>query len=219
MASICRVRGAARLSRSDRIKIRAQAVSEESMKRHYFLAICGLMGMLLSLGGTSAQAQKTKPDLEELKKQIELFETVLNQSLTQSFGGPYDTLDKGRGAYLPGYGAVFTFEVSLSPLQSMGPFSPSPTPKSEELQREQENRRRDKAKAVAQQVLTNFGQILHQLAPGESVAVIIHTVAAQPSKVERSTIIISAEKSLIDQRQNNTIDQTEFVRRLRTTEY
>ena len=154
-----------------------------------------------------------------MKNQIELFETVLNKSLTQAFGGPYDTLDKGRGAYLPGYGAVFTFEVNLSPLQNLGPFSAPPTPKGEELQREQENRRREKAKAVAQQVLTNFGQILRQLAPGESVAVIIHTVAAHPSKVERSTIIICAEKSLIDQHQNNTIDQAEFVRKLTTTEY
>ncbi len=189
------------------------------MKKYYFLAICGLMGMLLSPGWTGANTQKTKPDLEELKKQIELFETVLNQSLTQGFGGPYDTLGRGQGAYLPGYGVVFTFEVSLSPWQNMGPFSASPTPKSEELQREQENRRREKAKQVAQQVLTNFGQILRQLSPGESVAVIIQTVAAHPGKVERSTIVISADKSLIDQRQNNSIDQAEFVRKLTTTEY
>jgi hypothetical protein len=101
----------------------------------------------------------------------------------------------------------------------MGPFSPAPTTKSEELQREQENRRSEKARAVADQVLTNFGQILRQLAPSESVAVIIHTVAVHPNKVERSTIVVSAEKSLIDQRQNNTIDQAEFVRKLTTTEY
>jgi len=189
------------------------------MKKYCFLAVCGLLGMLLSLGWTGAKAQKTKPDLEELKKQIELFETVLNQSLTQAFGGPFDTLEKGRGAYLPGYGVVFTFEVSLSKWQNLGPFSAPSTPKSEELQREEENRRRDKAKVVAQQVLTNFGQILRQLSPDESIAVIIQTVAAHPSKVERSTIVFSAEKSLIDQRQNNSIDPTEFVRKLTTTEY
>jgi hypothetical protein len=68
-------------------------------------------------------------------------------------------------------------------------------------------------------VLTNFAQILRQLSPGESVAVIVQTVAAHPGKVERSTIVVSAEKSLIDQRQNNSIDQAEFVRKLTTTEY
>ncbi len=188
-------------------------------KRYNFLAVCGLMGMLLSLGWAGAHAQKTKPDLEELKKQIELFETVLNQSLTQAFGGPFDTLERVRGAYLPGYGAVFTFEVSLSPWQNMGPFSPPPTAKSEELHREEENRRRAKAKEVTEQVLANFGQILRQLAPGESVAVIIQTVAAHPGKVERSTIVFSVEKSLIDQRQNNSVDQAEFVRKIVTTEY
>ena len=189
------------------------------MKTNCFKAICALLGMLLSFGCTAARAQKTKPDLEEMKKQIELFETVLNQSLTQAFSGPYDTLEKGRGAYLPGYGAVFTFEVSLTPLHILGPFSPAPAPKSEEAQRQQEALRREKAKAVAQQVLTNFGQTLRQLSAGESIAIVIYTVAAHPGKVARSTIVVAAEKSLLDQRQNNAIDPEGFARKLSTTEY
>jgi hypothetical protein len=174
---------------------------------------------LLSLGGTVARAQKTKSDLEELKKQIELFETVLNEILTQAFGGPYDTLEPPRGAFLPGYGAVFTLQVNLSPFRNIGPFNPTPTAKTEAAEREEEIRRREKAKGVAEQVLTNFGQVLSQLPDGESVAVIVHTVAAHPGKVERSTIVISADKNLIAQRQSNAIAQAEFTRRLTITEY
>jgi hypothetical protein len=189
------------------------------MINRHWRAISGLIGILVFSSSLGVNAQQNKTNLGELKKQIELFETILNQSLTQAFGGPFDTLDKAQGAYLPGYGVVFAFEVSLSPLQNLGPFSAAPTSKSEQAQGENEIRRRDKAKAVAAQVLANFAQTLNLLATNESVAIIIHTVAAHPNKIERSTIVVSAERKLIEERQTNTIDQAQFVRNLRTTEY
>jgi hypothetical protein len=166
-----------------------------------------------------ANAQPEKPDLGELRKQIELFESVLNQSLKQGFGGPFDTLDRAQGAYLPGYGVVFSFEVNLSQVVNMGPFNPSPTPKREAAQRAEELRRRDKAKALAEEVLAKFGQTLSLLSPNESVAVIIQMAAAHPDKLERSTIVVSVDKKSIDARQANTMDRPQFARKLTTTEY
>jgi hypothetical protein len=92
-------------------------------------------------------------------------------------------------------------------------------PKSEAARRVEETHRRDKAKAVAEQVLGNFGQTLDQLAPSESATIIIYTVAARPNEIERSTIVVSAGKKLIKERQTSAIDQAEFVRNLSTTEY
>jgi hypothetical protein len=189
------------------------------MMRRYGVFFCVLIGILIPWGSLGANAQQERPDLGELRKQIELFESVLNQSLKQAFGGPFDTLDRTQGAYLPGYGVVFSFEVNLTPLLNMGPFNSSPTPKREAAQRAEELRRREKAKAIAQEVLTNFGQTLSLLSPNESVAVIIQTAAAHPDKVERSTIVVSAEKKSIDERQANTIDRAQFARKLTTTEY
>jgi hypothetical protein len=187
--------------------------------RHYRVFFYVLIGILVPWSSVVANAQPEKPDLGELRKQIELFESVLNQSLKQGFGGPFDTLDRAQGAYLPGYGVVFSFEVNLSQLVNMGPFNPSPTPKREAAQRAEELRRRDKAKALAEEVLAKFGQTLSLLSPNESVAVIIQMAAAHPDKLERSTIVVSVDKKSIDERQANTIDRPQFARKLTTTEY
>jgi hypothetical protein len=187
--------------------------------RHCRVFFYVLIGILVPWSSVVANAQPEKPDLGELRKQIELFESVLNQSLKQGFGGPFDTLDRAQGAYLPGYGVVFSFEVNLSQVVNMGPFNPSPTPKREAAQRAEELRRRDKAKALAEEVLAKFGQTLSLLSPNESVAVIIQMAAAHPDKLERSTIVVSVDKKSIDERQANTIDRPQFARKLTTTEY
>jgi hypothetical protein len=177
------------------------------------------IAVLLCCGSLASNAPQGKTNLAEVKKGIELFDSVLNQSLAQAFGGPFETLDRARGAYLPGYGVVFSFEVNLTPLQNLGPFSPAPSPKTEQVQREEEIRRRDKSKNTALEVLGNYGQALGQLAPDESITIVIYTVAAHPSKVDRSTIVISADKKLLDARVSHAIDQAHFVQKLSITEY
>ena len=178
-----------------------------------------LAGALLCSSAWAANSGQDKTNLPELKKSIELFESVLNQRLAQEFGGPFETLERARGAYLPGYGVVFVFEVNLTPLQKLGPFTPAATPKDEKAEREREIRRREKAEVVAKEILGNFGQTLSPLTAEESVSIVIHTVAAHPAEIVRSTIVVSAGKKLIDERANHSIDQTQFVRRLSITEY
>jgi len=178
-----------------------------------------LLGIFLGASSSALCSPQDKPNLAELKKSIGLFESVLNQSLAQTFGGPFETLNGARGAYLPGYGIVFSFEVNLTPLQSLGPFSPAPTAKGEQAQREEEVRRREKAVNLSEQVLGDFGQTFNQLNPGESVTIVIHTAAAHPGKIERSTIVLSAEKKLLDARLSRAINQEHFVQKLSKTEY
>jgi len=178
-----------------------------------------ILGTALGFSGWAAKSPQDKTNLAELKKGIELFESVLNQSLAQTFGGPFETLNRTRGAYLPGYGVVFSFEVNLTPWQVLGPFSHAPTPKEEKTQREEESRRREQAISVAAQTLGDYGQSLSLLGPGETVAIVIQTVAAQPKKIERSTIVLSADKNLLVARLNRSIDQAHFVQKLSKTEY
>lgn len=189
------------------------------MMRNRKLQVILLLGVLICSGSWAPNSAQGKPNLELVKKGIGLFESVLNQSLAQAFGGPFETLDRARGAYLPGYGVVFSFEISLTPLQNLGPFSPPPTPKSVQARREEEVRRREKAKSVVVEVLGNYGQAVSELAPEESVGIVIHTVAAHSDKIDRSTMVISADKKLLDARLNHSIDQAHFVQKLSITEY
>ena len=188
------------------------------MRKFFSRALCGLLGTLV-LGTSLGADPQGKPQLEKLKEQIEIFESVLNQSLTQAFGGPFATLDRTRGAYLPGYGVVFAFEVNLSSWHDLGPFGSSTTPGNASNERDEENRRREKAKLIAEETLASYGQTLSQLGPNETIAIVIHTVAAHPNQVERSTIVLSGDKKLIDQRQRQAIDQADFIRKLSTTQY
>jgi len=188
------------------------------MRRRRFPLILMLSATLVA-GSWAANSPQDKTNLVELKKGIELFESVLNQSLAQTFGGPFETLNQARGVYLPGYGVVFSFAVNLTPLRNLGPFSSALTAKEEQVEREQEVRHREKAVNVAEQILGDFGQTFNQLSPGESVAIVIHTVAAHPGKVERSTIVLSAEKKLLDARLTHAISQERFAQKLSKTEY
>ena len=191
---------------------------ERLMHQRQFLRVV-VLGALLSASGWAGHSGQDKTNLAGLKKGIEVFESVLNQNLAKAFGGPFETLDRARGAYLPGYGVVFAFEVNLTPLEDLGPFAPAPTARDEQAERQEEVRRGMKAKGVAEEVLGTFGQTLGSLTPDESVTIVIHTVAAHPGKIERSTIVLSAPKKLVDERFSHLIDQTEFVRKLSTTEY
>lgn len=182
------------------------------------LQILCACAILVCSAGLASKPSQEKQNLAEMKRGIALFESVLNQSLSQSFEGSFETLDRARGAFLPGYGVVFSFEISLTPLQNLGPFA-APTVKNDKVQREQELRRREKAKNTAEEALGNFGQALGPLTPDETVAIVIHTVAAHTDKLDRTTIVISADKKLLDARLNHAIDQAQFVQKLSLTEY
>jgi hypothetical protein len=188
------------------------------MRRRRFHLIL-ILGAAFCASSWAANAPQDKTNLAELKKGIELFESVLNQSLAQTFGGRFETLNQARGVYLPGYGVVFSFEVNLTPVRTRGPFSPAPTAKEEQAERTEEVHRHEKAVNVAEQILGDFGQTFNQLAPGESVTIVIHTVAAHPGKIERSTIVLSAEKKLLEARLSHAINQERFVQKLSKTEY
>src|SRR3974377_1024281 len=90
-----------------------------------------LVVLLLMASACSALASDIdKQSLTKMRDQIGVFESVLNQNLSPTFPGPFGYLDKARGAYLPGYGLVFTFEVNLNPRPQLGPFG-GPPPQSD----------------------------------------------------------------------------------------
>src|SRR5438309_813545 len=133
--------------------------------KHISFVVMALVALALPLGA----ADQEKTDIGKMREQIRMMESVLNTSLTQSFPGPFAYLDGARGAYLPGYGVVFTFELNLSAQRGMpsGPFGVS-APLSAKQRAEEEKQRREQAKAMAQKVIADFGHTLEQLGASES---------------------------------------------------
>ena len=128
-------------------------------------AVCLLL-LLVGLAFPAGPAQQPDPaaqpsstPIAQMRDQIRVFESALNQSLAQAFEAPFGYLDRAHGAYLPGYGVVVTFEINLLP--NLGPFAPEkPNPALEKAQRELQKRQREQARAVAQKMIANYGHTL-----------------------------------------------------------
>jgi len=177
--------------------------------------------MLAALAGACLRvsAAQDKNSLKKLKGEIGLLESVLNQDIAQTFSAPFGFLDRARGAYLPGYGVVFDFELNLTPSARRGPFSPALTAQQEKAQREEEMRRQKQAKELAESVLADFGHTLSQLPVNESVAIVIHTVAAGDQGFERSVIVVQSSKKALDEYRSSRVDRAGFLQSLRIVEY
>ena len=175
--------------------------------------------LLLVAGACSALATDVpKQDLVKLRTQIGVLESVLNQNLSQAFPGPFGYLDKARGAYLPGYGMVFTFEVNLNPqLGSVGPFG-GPPPQTEAQRTAVIKKNRESALDLSRSAIADFAHTL-DIGSDESVAIIIQGSAVGPRGIEKSTLVIRAQKRDIDQFRGNAINRTEFLTRIAVVEY
>lgn len=168
----------------------------------------------LLLGTAAYTAEQEKANLVQLREQIAIFESVLNEHLNQSFPGPFAYLDKARGAYLPGYGLIFTFEVSLTRPASLFEAQPS-----DKVRREEQQQRRAAAKELAQKVLADFGHALTSLSAADSVSIVVHTLAVTTQGLEKGTMVVRAQKRDIDQLRANTISRDAFLHRLEVLEY
>jgi hypothetical protein len=175
--------------------------------------------LLLTASACSALAADVeKPNLTKMREQIGMLESVLNQSLSQSFPGPFGYLDKARGAYLPGYGMVFTFEVNLNPQRpSMGPFGVD-KPQTVDERAASMRKNRQVALELSQRVLADFSHTL-AVTPDESVAIVVQGASVGPQGMEKSTLVVRAQKRDIDQFRANAIDRAAFLNKISVTEY
>jgi hypothetical protein len=183
--------------------------------------ISKLSVLLLLLVASACSALATdvpKQDLGKLRAQIGVLESVLNQNLSQAFPGPFGYLDKARGAYLPGYGMVFTFEVNLNPQPpSLGPFG-GPPPQTEAQRIAAIKKNRQSALELTERVLADFGHTL-EIGPDESIAFIVQGSTVGPRGMEKSTAVVRAQKRDIDQLRANAIDRAAFLNRVAVVEY
>jgi len=174
--------------------------------------------LLVASACSALAAPVDKQDLSKLREQIGVLESVINQGLTQSFPGPFGYLDRARGAYLPGYGLVFTFEVNLNPLPQANPFGPAAKPQTDTDRLAAIKKHRQSALELSQRVLADFSHTL-EINPDEWVAFIVHGSAVGPQGIEKSTLVIRAQKRDIDQFRANAIDRAAFLNRIAVVEY
>ncbi len=146
-----------------------------------------------------------------LKRQLELFETVLNKALEQKFEKPFGILTESKGAYLEGYGAVFSVEVNLYPLRWISPFTP--TPYSEKELRETRERKLQRVREIQEllaDVLRDYGAGLAALRPDERVAIVVHLFNMEAERDMPTQLVLQAQHQAVLEALGQKLTAAEF---------
>jgi hypothetical protein len=82
---------------------------------------------------------------------------------------PWDLLGVARGSYLPGYGAIFTFELSLVSVPPLNPFKLTVTPQEVRNIHDRKIRQLGVLKSEMRDLVVKAAASLATLPPGEQI--------------------------------------------------
>ncbi len=159
----------------------------------------------------SAGAFAQSPDFPAIKKQTQLFETVLNTAVQQRFEQPFLLLQETKGAYLAGYGVVFTLEVNLYPMRYRTPFAASPYSEKElATARAQKLQRMKEMETLIRDLLRDHGMGLDFLPPDENVAVVVHLFNQAEQRDMPSQLAVQVKKQWLQEAAGRKLNAAEF---------
>lgn len=172
--------------------------------------------------GVSAAAPGAggKPAYAEIKREIQVFENIINTSLSQVVPHPMFISDKARGTFLEGYGEVFSLSVNLN--RGYVLFSAQPAGSaSEKSVREQNARTVAVVKNSLVQILWQYGNSLISLQQDHKISIIAHVLNRTfedrtPSNRVLVLTVVVRDLALV---QTGKVSMEDFKRKVQTVEY
>ena len=159
-------------------------------------------------------------DQGRLRVQIERFQEVIQNVLRRNVGST--VLSSPRGAYLEGYGAVFSTEASLYRIRPLTPFGPK-TYSRQELDEAYQAAldRVEHLKENLRQAVAEHGSVLGQLKPDHTLAVIVHLFngVGDPRRPFPSQLIFKARAGSVNDYREGKITMEELVRQVRISQF
>lgn len=180
-------------------------------------ALRAILGVLLFAACGFSQTGSQTPDYSTIKKQTQLFETVLDTAMRQHFDDPehFLMLQAPRGAYLEGYGVVFTMEVNLYTMRYRSPFDASPYSQKEiSTARAVKLARTKDLEALLRDVLRNNGMGLDFVPADESVAVVVHLFNQAEHRDLPSQLAVQTKKQWLQEAAGRKLSAAEFRQKL-----
>ena len=130
-----------------------------------------LFSLCLTLPAAASQAAA---DGRALRARLRTSERAIDDRVQQMIArAPFVLLGTTRGAYLEGYGAVFTLEVNLVPVASISPFRPAYTPPEIQNLNRQKREKLTALKAGLRQLLAEQAAVLTPVPATEKVAIVV----------------------------------------------
>lgn len=160
------------------------------------------------------------PDYSRLRGEIEQFQRVIENAVRQN--GASTILSAPKGAYLDGYGAVFSMEASLYRIRPITPFGRKHHTRKELDQAYQvmlqgvERLKKDLRLAVAE-----HGSLLQQLKPADHLAVIVHLFNGinDPERPSPSQLIFRTRAGFISDYRQRKLTREEMARQVRIRQF
>ncbi len=186
-----------------------------------------LLGMnlfLIAVWSSFLWAQNTaaQVDYPSMKKDLAVFEGVIDTTIKQNISGNFPILSSTKGTYLPEYGAVFSVEVNLFQIRQIFPFSPAPhTQKELDEAYSLMVKRLGTLKEVLVKAIGEHGTSLQQLKPEQNLTVVMHlfNVEQQIKQPVPTQVIFKVRRSLISQYRENRMPLAEFSRQMEIIQF
>lgn len=166
--------------------------------------------------GKSLEARTV--DYQRIKKDIQIFESIVNTKLSQQFPNPLALVERAKGFYIKGYGVTFTFLVNINRTHILTPFGRTKVGRPET--QEQKKKRVEEIKEMLIKTMSDHAGAIDQLAPDDYICIVAHfednNELAEVNK--NKTIIMRVRKKGL----NDYIvkrDYQEFKRRTEIIEY
>jgi len=188
-------------------------------RRSMLLAVALLLPALGCAGPALAVSPVEAAHLTELKKEIELFESIINTSLNQYLPNPLFLSEVPRGALLDGYGLAFSYTINLNRSLTLFPKPANPSARDKDQLT---------ANAVVLDVQRNMTMLLGQYAatfkhlPSNANICIIAHVLSRPRGTSLSgnrVVVVSTSRKDAELYQRGKISFDEFKKRVDTLEY
>jgi hypothetical protein len=152
-------------------------------------------------GATAADGRLLRSTLKSAERTID--ERV--QQMTSRT--PFVLLGTTRGAYLAGYGAVFSLEVNLVPVAGISPFRPAYSPKEIQDLNRQKREKLAVLKTGLRRLLLDQAAALPQVPANEKIAIVVNLfnfswedTAGLPSQL----VLQASRQSLVDLQMRKT---------------
>ena len=184
---------------------------------------CFLHNVLESQAQNSSPvANDLPPDINSIKKELVVFQGIVDATLKQHLPGPFSLLGSTKGTYLPEYGAVFNVEVNVYQIRQLSPFDLRPLSQKELTDAYDQMLARIKTiKGLLVKTIGDHGTSLDLLKPEENVTVVAHLFAAGPDPKREfpSQVVFSAKKSVIEEYRERKLSLEEFAKGMRVLQY
>jgi hypothetical protein len=185
-----------------------------------------IRGILLFVGVlgvcTGLQAQSAMVDYITMKKDLAVFEGIVDTTIRQNLPGNFTLLSSTKGTYLPEFGALFTLEVNLVQLRALTPFDQRPyTQKELDEASSLMVKRLATLKEVLVKVTGEYGASLQQLRADQNLAIVMHIFnpASTGNKDFPSQVIFKIKRSQINQYRENRLSLGDFTRQMEIVQF